>query len=205
MESLLSMMKKNRWNRQFSSEKVPAGVVDKILEAGSAAPSGVVNGVHIYVVDAAEKRKAFHQICVETEEEWMLSQPESVQRRITSSPDFDPTLAFLKTAPLLLVISTRPRDPEVPYAVESAFMAVGYMLVMVKGLGLICAPFAPSILHQKDVERLNSILRTPMGESIQVILPIGYAEKPDDLPRDKPAPNVFHNEFGNKYVSGASH
>ncbi|HPQ38955.1 MAG TPA: nitroreductase family protein [bacterium] len=199
MDSLLNMMKKNRGNRAFSDESVPPEIVHKILEAGSIAPSGAINGVHIYVVDDSEKRKAFHEICVETEEEWLLSQPPGVQHRITSAPDFDPTLRFLKRAPLLLVVSTRPRDPEIPYAVESAFMAIGYMLVLANGLGLICAPFAPSILHEKDVERLNSILKLPPGETIQALLPIGYPASPEETPPMRPGPNVFHNVYGNTY------
>lgn len=201
MDSLLNMMKKNRGNRAFSDQPVPPDILRKILEAGSIAPSGAINGIHIYVVDDSEKRQAIHAICVETEEEWMLSQPAGVQHRITSAPDFDPTLQFLKNAPLLLVVSTRPKDPEVPYAVESTFIAIGYMLVLVNGLGLICAPFAPSILHEKDVVRLNSVIKLPPGETIQALLPIGYPKRPDETPHIRPGPNVFHNVYGIKYFS----
>jgi len=192
-------MKRNRGNRNFSERKIPDELLIKILEAGSAAPSGAIDGVHIFVVDEQKKRDSIHQICVETEKEWMGSQPLSVQKRIVSSPDHDPSLIFLRKAPLLLVVSTRPGDPEFPYAVESAFIAIGYMLVMANGLALIGMPFAPSILHETDVNRLNSILNLPNGETIQAFLPVGYPSVPSETVSKWTGRNIFHNEFGKKY------
>ncbi|MCD4654854.1 nitroreductase family protein [bacterium] len=195
------MMKNSRGKRNFSDKPVPHDVLLKILEAGGAAHSGIVNGVHIYVMDDPEKRRAIHEICVETEKEWILSQPASIQDRITSAQDYDPGLKFLKKAPLFLIISTRPLDPEIPYAVESAFMTIGYMLVMAKGMGLISAPFAPSILHNKDANRLNSILKLPGGESIQALLPIGYPTSTGKVLAEHPIQNIFHNVYGDKYFT----
>lgn len=192
-------MKKNRGNRHFSDKPVEVDTIIKILEAGCAAPSGAVDGVHIFVVDREEKRHAIHRMCVETEKEWMALQPVSVRERIIQAPDYDPELAFLIKAPLLLVVSTRPRDPEFPYAVESAFITIGYMLVMAQGIGLIAAPFAPSILHETDVNRLNTILKLPPGESIQALLPVGYPEIPMDSDIKWSRRNIFLNEFGKNY------
>lgn len=199
MNSLLDMMKRNRGNRNFTRQQVPQDILVKILEAGAAAPSGIMNGVLIFVVDAPEKREAIHSICVETEGKWIARQPASVRKRITEAPDFDPELEFLKKSPLLLVVSTRPRDPEVPYAVEAAFMAIGYMLVMAKGMGLTTAPFAPSILHDDDANRLNSILKLPAGESIQALLPMGYPVETGEVRASSVGRNIFHNEYGKNF------
>lgn len=201
MNSLLDMMKRNRGVRNYSDQPVSRTSLLKILEAGAAAPSGIVNGVHIYVVDAPDKRKQIHSICVETEREWLKTQPQSVQRGIKNAPGFDPELLFLRKAPLLLVVSTRPQDPEIPYAVEAAFMALGYMMVMIKGIGLIASPFAPSVLHEKDADRLNSILEMPDGEAIQALLPIGYPLKTESASRRPFGKNVFHNRYGEKFFS----
>ena len=204
MNSLLDMMKKNRGNKKFTNEPVSRDILVKILEAGAAAPSVVINGVHIYVVDDPAKRVNIHDICVETEKLWVASQPVSVRERITSAPYFDPRLEFLEKAPLLLVVSTRPRDPEIPYAVEAAFMAIGYMLVMAKGLGLTTALFAPSILHEKDADRLNSILELPAGESIQAFLPMGYPCEESEPRVSNAGRNIFHNRFGDKFFTSKS-
>lgn len=200
MDSLLHLMKRNRGVRKFSGRRVPEHVLLKILEAGSAAPCGAIDGVHIFIIDRDDKRESIHRICVDTEREWLASQPLSVRQRINASADFDPGLGFLRNAPLLLVVSTRPRDPEFPYAIESAFIAIGFMMVLANGFGLIAAPFAPSILHETDVNRLNSILKLPPGESIQAFLPLGYpAEAPSGAPVFT-GRNIYLNEFGNKFV-----
>jgi len=201
VDSLLDMMKKNLGKRDFSDTPVPRNLLLKILEAGGTAPSGVSNGAHIYIVDNPEKRRAIHEICVETEELWLKMQPSTIQQRITTARDYDPELTFLRKAPVLLVVSTRPQDPEIPYAVESAFITIGYMLVMAKGVDLISAPFVPSILHNKDAERLNSILKLPHGESIQALLPIGYPTSSADTSGKRPSRNIFHNVYGKKFFT----
>jgi len=194
-------MKRNRGNRNYSHRPVPEDSLVKILEAGAAAPSGVVNGVHIYVVDDSEMRQEIHSICVQTEKEWIGDQPTIVQEQITSASDYDPGLEFLNKAPALLVVSTRPQDPEIPYAVEVAFMAIGYMIVMAKGLGLNASPFVPSVLHEKDADRLNSLFNMPVGESIQILLPVGYPASSVNAEKRTAIKNVFHNEYGKKYFS----
>lgn len=199
MDSLLHLMKKNRGNRRFSDKPISKELVNKILEAGSAAPAGPVDGIHIFVIDKKEKRQDIHRICVDTEQKWMTMQPISVQERIVQGPDYDPNLSFLIDAPLLLAVSTRPRDPELPYAVESAFMAIGYMLVMTKGIGLIATPYAPSVFHHIEVNYLNEILKLPPGETVQALLPIGYPEAPQDTVRKWSGRNVFLNEYGVRF------
>ncbi len=199
MDSLLHLMKRNRGNRNFSDRSVSKVVLDKILEAGVSAPSGVVDSVHILVVDQIEKRQSIHRICFETERIWLSGQPASVRERIMKSPDFDPTLEYLLKAPVLLVVSTRPNDPESPHAVECAFIALGYMLVMANGLGLITAPYAPSIMDDSDEKQLNAIMKLPPGESIQALLPVGYPEKPVKPIARHTYRNVFFNEYGNNY------
>lgn len=192
-------MKRNRGVRDFSTRHVPDQVLLKILEAGSAAPCGAIDGVHIFIVDQDKKRDTIHRICVETEKNWMANQPLGVRNQITQSIDYDPGLAFLRSAPVLLVVSARTRDPEFPYAVESAFITIGFMMVMANGLGLVAAPFAPSILHESDANRLNSILNLPVGETIQALLPMGYPNDPAETTIEWKNRNIFHNEFGNKY------
>jgi nitroreductase len=201
LDSLLHLMRRNRGNRKFSDRPVRKPILDKILEAGNSAPSGVVEGVHIFVIDSDDKRNDIHRLCVETERVWLSGQPASVRKRITSSPEYDSDLEYILKAPLLLIVSTRPNDPECPYAVEVAFIAIGYMLVMANGMGLIAAPYAPSIMDDVDEKRLNSMLSLPPGECIQALLPIGYPESPSVDIHKGSVRNIFLNEFGTYYFS----
>ncbi len=204
MESLLQLMKCRRSVRKFQDRPVPQDIMIKILEAASVAPSGAgVGGTHIIVIDDPDVRRKLRKICDTGEKEWVNSQPASVRERILKLPGYSFQHEYLESAPLLLVVTTRPRDPEVPYAVESAFLAVGYMLVMIEGLGLGTVTYTPSITQEKDSRILNQLLNLPEGEAVQVILPIGYPEK-------KPTPklksgfyNVYHNSFGEKFKGPA--
>ena len=199
MNSLLNIMKCRRGIREFADRPVESEILEKILEAAISAPSGF-GDAHIFVVDDLEIRRQLYETCETGEREWLESQLPKVQERIKAQPNFHDSPDFLKTAPLLLVVTTRPRDPEMPYAVECAFLSVGYILVMVEGLGLGTTTYTPSLAKETDSEKLNRLLRLPAGENIQVILPIGY-------PKNKPEPspgkdfyNVFHNFYGESFT-----
>ncbi|MBN1551919.1 nitroreductase family protein [bacterium] len=199
MESILNLMKCRRGVRQFADRAVPEKVLSKILEAAIYAPSGV-GGAHILVVDDQELRKKIRSICEIGERQWVDSQPLSVRERIVAQPNFSYSLEFLETAPALLIVSTRPRDPERPYAVECAFLAVGYMLVMIEGLGLGTITYTPSVTDEKQSKILEELLGLPEGEKIQVILPVGYPESKPKHDTGKAQYSVFHNRFGEPFT-----
>ena len=100
-----------------------------------SAPSGM-GSCHVVVVRDSDIRQQLRIRCEAGEKRWFESQPISVRERLKSQPGYTQSTEFMETAPLLLVVTTRPMDPELPYAVECAFLSVGYMLVMIEGLGL---------------------------------------------------------------------
>lgn len=198
MDTLLNLMKSHRGIRNFSSKPVPKKVLKKIVEAGSVAPAGAgIESRHIIVILDAAIRHAIRMTCERGEIKWVESLPPSARERILNTPGFDTSLDYLEKAPILIVITTRPRDPEFPYAVESAFLSLGYMLVMVEGLGLGTITYTPSLVEDSTVAELSSLLKLPMGEAVQVMLPIGYPERdPLVKPVQKELLNVYQDSFG---------
>ncbi len=198
MDTLLNLMKSHRGVRNFSSKPVPRNILQKIIEAGSVAPAGAgIESRHIIVIEDAAIRHAVRTTCEAGEITWVESLPPSARKRILETPGFDTSLDYLEKAPILIVITTRPRDPEFPYAVESAFLSLGYMLVMVEGLGLGTITYTPSLIEDLADAELRRILGLPDGEAVQVMLPVGYPEQdPLMKPVRKELLNVYQDRFG---------
>ncbi len=199
MNSILNLMKIRKGISDFSSQPVSNSILMKILEAGLSAPSGPSDSTHIIVVNHVELRRQLRLLCEESEKKWFDSLNPSIQKRMTTPRDYTFSLGFIENAPILLVVTTRPMDPEAPYAVESAFLAVGYMLVMLRGLGLESRPHTPSIMTDDDLVRLNGILKIPEGEKIQILLPIGYPIRDPQPMEFKGIYNVYLNFFGESF------
>lgn len=201
MNSILNLMKSRRGIRQFSTKPIPKEMLHKILEAAISAPSGPgISGTHILVIDDPFKKQALRHICEDGEKHWFESQPKSLQERLSAMSDFSFTLDYLEQAPHLIIVTTRPRDPEIPYAIESAFLAVGFMLVMIEGEELGTMTYTPSLVRDEDFNRLNALLGLPEGETVQAILPVGFPEKKPGPKPIKEFKNVYLNKFSNPFV-----
>jgi nitroreductase len=190
-------MKSRRSIREFSDRAISKRLLVKILEAASVAPTGAgVAGTHILVLEDPTIRRKLREICERGERDWVDSQPESVRERLSNLPGFSCTKEYIETAPVFLAVTTRPLDPEIPYAVESAFLAVGYMLVMIEGMGLGTVTYTPSFTRVDDEKLLDELLDLPEGETVQVFLPIGYPKIKRESKPEHGFYNVYHNQFG---------
>ena len=199
MDSILNLMKSRATTRYFSTRSVPEKILRMVVEAGMWAPSGAgIGGTKVVVLENKDLKSRIRQVCEQMERDWVESQPSSVQKKIKSMPDYTEGMEYMVRAPLLLMVTTRPKDPEIPHAIESAFLAVGYMLVMIEGLGLGSLTYTPSIKDEKYVKQFSEILHLPEGEEIQVILPLGYAENQDAIKRKKELYNVYKDQYGSK-------
>ncbi len=199
MDSLLNLMKSRATTRSFSEKPVPERILQLVVEAGMWAPSGAgIGGTKIIVVEDSPLKSKIRSICERMERDWVESQPVKVQEKIKSMPDFTQGMEYMEKAPLLLVVTTRPKDPEIPHAVESAFLAVGYMLVMIEGLGLGSLTYTPSLRDRDYRSGFADILQLPEGEEVQVILPLGFSGEPDTSKRKKELYNVYKDQYGSR-------
>ncbi|GAB4313393.1 MAG: nitroreductase family protein [Promethearchaeota archaeon] len=195
-------MTKRRSVRQFKDAPVPKELVDRVVAAAFHAPSGAGRwGFNVVVVDDPRLKARLRGVCESGEKDWLEGQPARVKERVLALPNFKFEKEFLTEAPVLLVFSTDPDDPETPYAVESCWLAVGFSVLAAEELGLGTLTYTPGVLQTPRAEVLGHLLALPASERVQVILPLGYpAARPPPRSRVKTWGKVHHNARGIPYA-----
>jgi nitroreductase len=75
--------------------------------------------------------------------------------------------AFLEQGPVLLLVITHKNTPN---SLQSTWLAIGYMLLVLEELGVATVPYTPS--QTKEVER---VVKTPKMFRLAAIFPIGIS------------------------------
>ena len=188
-DEFLRRMVKRRSVRHFSSEPVPASLIENAIRVAGSAPSGANQQPWTFAVisDPALKRKI--RVAAEAEEK------ESYQRRMT--PEWLEALAVLGTdwrkphiedAPYVIVVfrqayGIRPNDEGQEervmhyYSEESVGIAVGFLLAALHIAGLATLTHTPS-----PMKFLAEILGRPSNERPYVLIPVGYPAEDAEVP-----------------------
>lgn len=199
MTELTKLMKRRRSIRKYLKDKmVPEDILQKITNAAFYAPSAAnMHGFEIVVVVNQDLKKKIREICEKGEQSWVFAQPENVKESILSLPNFSFQKSFLEEAPILLIVSTDQNNPKIPYAVESCWLSIAYMLLEIENNELGSLTYTPSICLTDKRDELNKIVNLPDSEYIQAILPIGYYEnrpEPKELKNIKKK-RIHRNKF----------
>ncbi len=185
----LRRMVKRRSVRHFSSEPVPARLIENAIRVAGSAPSGANQQPWTFAVisDPALKREI--RLAAEAEEK------ESYQRRMT--PEWLEALAVLGTdwrkphiedAPCVIVVfrqaygiraGAEGQDARVRhyYSEESVGIAVGFLLAALHISGLATLTHTPS-----PMKFLAEILGRPANERPFVLIPVGYPAEDAEVP-----------------------
>lgn len=185
----LRRMVKRRSVRHFSSEPVPARLIENAIRVAGSAPSGANQQPWTFAVisDPALKREI--RLAAEAEEK------ESYQRRMT--PEWLEALAVLGTdwrklhiedAPYVIVVfrqaygiraGAEGQDERVRhyYSEESVGIAVGFLLAALHISGLATLTHTPS-----PMKFLAEILERPANERPFVLIPVGYPAEDAEVP-----------------------
>ncbi len=185
----LRRMVKRRSVRHFSSEPVPARLIENAIRVAGSAPSGANQQPWTFAVisDPALKREI--RLAAEAEEK------DSYQRRMT--PEWLEALAVLGTdwrkphiedAPCVIVVfrqayGIRKNDEGQGervrhyYSEESVGIAVGFLLAALHISGLATLTHTPS-----PMKFLAEILGRPANERPFVLIPVGYPAEDAKVP-----------------------
>ena len=176
-EAFLATARRRRTVRTFSSEPLPAGIVENAIAAAGTAPSGANQQpwTFVTVTDAELKRR-------------MRTSAEEEERRnydARMSEEWLEALAPLGTdwhkphiedAPVVVVVfeqayGLRPDGTKVKhyYVRESVGIAVGILLTALHESGLAALPHTPS-----PMGFLQELLGRPVNERAYVLIPVGY-------------------------------
>lgn len=163
--------------REFSSEPVPAEVIELALEAAASAPSGanLQPWRFVVVTDPAVKREI--RIAAEQEEQANYGgrMPEEWLRALAPLQT-DWHKEFLEIAPVLIVIfkedyGIAPDGSHVThyYVNESVGIACGFLLAALNAAGLATLTHTPS-----PMGFLREILGRPKNEKPFLLVPVGF-------------------------------
>ncbi|MCP4604102.1 MAG: hypothetical protein GY847_26865 [Proteobacteria bacterium] len=197
MSDLRSLMEDRRTIRNYTGEPVSIAEIKRIIQAAYFAPSAAkVQGFQIVVVDSLAQKEKVREICEQGEKEWVMSRPKAIKDTILSLPGFNFKKRFLTDAPVLLIISTDPNNIDIPYAIESCWLATGYMVLEIESLGLGSVTYTPNICLTDQRLELNAVLSLPDEQYIQTVLPVGHYNKVPDRKVEDYAFKVHHNRYG---------
>ena len=189
-------MNRRRTVRDFSSEPVPAAVIEDLVRAASTAPSGAHRQPWTFVAVSDPEIKRRIRIAAEREEQENYGgrMPDEWLRALEPLGT-DEHKPFLEIAPWLVVLFRQnygvgPDGGHVRhyYVAESVGIAAGLFLTAVHQAGLVALTHTPS-----PMGFLRKILERPVNETACLLIPVGYPAAGARVPdlRRKPLDDVL--------------
>ncbi|GAA3528324.1 nitroreductase family protein [Amycolatopsis ultiminotia] len=191
MESAMTM----RW---LSDEPVPDELVEKLIWAGTRAPSPENSQLWDFiVVKSPEQRARLHEAIVPD-----VSSLDTVRGKLAGAAD--PTkrrmgegayhlLATLRDAPVLIFVcasSFVPGDPrEDRYQFSAIYGATQNILVAGRALGL---GVAPTGIHHLNTRGVRAVLDVPDHKIIGMTVAVGWPTRPFRPVKRKPIADIMH-------------
>jgi iodotyrosine deiodinase len=176
--------------RHFSSEPVPAGVIEDCIATAASAPSGANQQPWTFVLVSTPELKRQIREAAEAEEQRNYEGRMSAEWREALAPlGTDADKAHITDAPYLIVVfeqayGLRPGPGGAPervrhyYVDESVGIAVGFLVAALHHAGLATLTHTPSPMNF-----LRAVLGRPENERAFVLIPVGFpaasAEVPD--------------------------
>jgi nitroreductase len=177
-------LQKRRSVRDFCSQDVPRTLIENLIKAAAAAPSGANRQPYTFCAIANPKIKKKIREAAEKEEFINYNgrmDPQWINDLKPLGTNWHKT--FLETAPWLIVVFRKGYDMESDgkhqnyYVQESVGLACGFLLTAIHQAGLITLTHTPS-----PMAFLQKILKRPENEKPFLLLPVGYPAKDAQVP-----------------------
>jgi nitroreductase len=194
-DKLLELTRRRKTARIFSKRKVSIKEVLYCLNVAIQAPSGanaqpwqfiIIDDIQILKhirADCERQEKKFHENVKKDFKEWLKAKGITYRK------------PFLTEAPLLIVIFS---DQTMPYATESVWLMIGYLLLSLEEVGFSTLTYTPSFSR-----KVGKMLNAQKNYKLEAILPIGYST--DTKPKEERKPLgslVYYNVWGNNLKHG---
>jgi len=183
-KAFFELCSSRRTVRDFSSEPLPDGLVECLVQTAGSAPSGANKQPWTFVAVTDPDIKREIRIAAEKEEK------ENYEKRFPDEclDDLEPLgtdwhKPFLGEAPCLIVIFRQDygfrngQKVKHYYAMESVGLAAGFLLAAVHHAGLVALTHTPS-----PMGFLQTILKRPPNEKPYLLIPIGYPKEGAKIP-----------------------
>jgi len=180
---------RRKTTRIFDTTAVNPKDVLYCMRVAVQAPSGANRQPwRFIIVDDPKMKQNIRAVCEEQEkrfhgnveaglEQWFRSKKITWQK------------PFLTDAPLLLAVFS---DRKMPYARESVWLAIGYILVALEEKSLSTVTYTPSF-----PENVRTIFNAPEQYKLETILPIGYSADPKPKEERRPFRSFTYRNLWN--------
>ena len=166
-EYIFNLAKRRKTSRTFSSRPVDWKDVVIAINAACQAPSGSnAQPWRFLIVTDPQIKRSIRRACEQGEKEF-YSQVNGELRGWLLRRGLNWRKPFLEEAPLLTLIFSAKKAP---YSIQSVWLAVGYVLLVLEALGLGTVTYTPA-----TTTGVLDILDVPEDFRLEVILPIGFS------------------------------
>lgn len=183
-EQYYELMNKRRSIRNFSSKQIPDGLLEKIIQTASTAPSGAHKQPWVFcVVKSPDLKKKIREAAEKEEYENYNGRMSEEWKKDLEKFDTNWEKPFLEIAPALIIVFKKTYDlidgdkQKNYYVNESVGLACGFLLSAIHHAGLVSLTHTPSPLNF-----LSKILNRPVNEKPFLLIPVGYPENDCKVP-----------------------
>jgi len=176
-DQFLSLMKKRRTIRAFSSQAVPESVIANAIEVAGSAPSGAnMQPWHFVAVSNSEVKQQIRKAAEVEERELYEHRASEEWLKALEPMGTDANKPFLQTAPWLIAVFAQKYTLDEDgnkhkhyYTPESVGIATGFLIAALHHAGLATLTHTPS-----PMGFLREILDRPKHEKPFLLLVTGY-------------------------------
>ena len=176
--TVVELATRRRTTRVFAKTAVAPEDVLHCIKAAVQAPSGANRQPWRFVLVDDPKTKERIRLACEEQEKRHHANVEPNLKQWFNSKNITWQKPFLTDAPILLAVFA---NQKMPYATESTWLAIGYIILALEERSLSTLTYTPSY-----PENVRSVFKAPEEYKLEVILPIGYSA--DSKPKEPRRP-----------------
>lgn len=183
---VVDLATRRRTTRVFAKTPVEFEDVLYCIKAAAQAPSGANRQPWRFVlVDDRDMKGKIRAVCEEQEKRHHASVDAELKQWFVSK-NIAWEKPFLTDAPILLAVFS---NQMMPYATESTWLAIGYIILALEERSLSTLTYTPSY-----PENVRSVFNAPKEYKLETILPIGRSS--DSKPKESRRPfqsSIYRN------------
>ncbi|QTA37765.1 nitroreductase family protein [Thermosipho ferrireducens] len=188
---IFELAKNRKTIRKFKKDNPPIEDLIYAIECAKEAPSGMNSQPWIFVIIRNEKlKRKIREICERNEKSFYQTAKGPLKEFLLKN-NINWKKEFLTQAPYLIAAFSYIKAP---FAKESLWISIGYILLALEEKGLSTVTYTPS-----DPKEISKILNTPAEYKLEVILPVGYSA---DNKKKCKRKNVNEIIFFDNFVGG---
>jgi nitroreductase len=166
----LDLATRRRTTRIFSNRPVDREDVLYCIKVAVQAPSGANRQPWRFVLVSDPHMRERIRVACEGQEKRHHESVEANLKGWFNSKNITWQKPFLTEAPVLLAVFS---DQRMPYATESTWLAIGYIMLALEERSLSTLTYTPSF-----PENVRPVFNAPGEYKLETILPIGYSADP---------------------------